>query len=128
MKTKSLLIKPYLLHSKGNDSSKTGFKITNFKSYLLTNKFVKIVVDWDAKDEYAPSVRTATLVYDGTSSDGSAFVHLAFKDGVKLGLEVGIEFGVGLDYIHLFTKNTRYGAVIYFAPFNWEKIKKEIST
>lgn len=127
MKTKSLLIEPYLLLGKDKNISKTGFEITNFKTYLLTNKFVKVVVDWEAKEEYLPVVRIATLVYDGTSSNGSAFVYLYFGENkIKFGFEVGVKFSMDVDYYYLFAKKTRYGAVIYFALKDWEVIKKEI--
>lgn len=109
------------------------FEITNFACYEHENGFISIEVDWTAKGERRSDVKYPDDDGYMFSSDyiekQFKFKALSFKyDDDEVGAEksyvsfsVGLEFDEKKDYTYLFYNNTKYGVIVYFAPYDWAK-------
>lgn len=109
------------------------FEITNFACYEHENGFISIEVDWTAKGENASMVKYPCDNGYMFSSDyiekQFQFKSLPFKyedDEVHaqesyVSFSIGLEFNEKKDYTYLFYQNTKYGVIVYFAPYDWAK-------
>ena len=124
---KDVHIEPYVYFPSSEEEdefvAKINFEIEKIAAFRLKNGYIKLLIDWKAKDEYCHIVKYASQGFTGWSSDGEVFAGADFT-GLNEKRYFTIRFGIRFDdtiedFDYLFFQNTKYGLVAYFAPKNW---------
>lgn len=115
-------MKAILTLSKLEYFAKYGFKTTRFDAFELKNGLVMVVFDYSAPPEFKYSEE---LSFGFGSENGLYYEHadFAFNSAPKYRLYnlriapyFTIELKSKLHYSYLYSRQTKYGIVVYFAP------------
>lgn len=107
--------------------AKHGFKTTRFEAFKLKNKLVMVIFDYSAPPEFKYSEELSFGF--GTDDNGLYYEHtdFAFNSAPKYrlsNLRVAPYFTIQLEskmsYSYLYSRQSKYGIVVYFAPDTFE--------
>lgn len=110
--------------------AKHGFKTTRFEAFKLKNKLVMVIFDYSAPPEFKYSqieLYGSRGDHIGSRNIDYVYVEFAFNSAPKyrlFNLRVAPYFVIKLEseeyYSYLYSRQSKYGIVVYFAPDEFE--------